>query len=1318
MGIESVLKAGIKSLPDSTKVKGQQLPNALKKMGVKDEELKFSGIEIQPDKSYTKADLEELEAGRKDKFGKETKQGGDTSYSWVSLEPGVSNPTYKENVYTMADKGVEGSRYTSSHFPDVPNYLMHTRTYDDTVDGTPTRVLQEIQSDLHQEGRAQGYDMNLPKPSEADKAEAIRLAPLEELDEITSKKDFAKLDDLLDRFGYTQERMEELDIPIYEALADIGRGITASSSNVPTSPYEKSWLAKGIERELDSAIEDGRQQLAIPISGEGIDNLKRADGVQKWYEGNVVNTAKKIAKQNGMDFEVKTVGAKKVDLEEFGQIVRDYRGNLDNGVPAISAYDGSMRELDNLGLSEGEAAAFLEGVRANQTLAELVKDFEGRLGGGTQYAVIKPKGERVPMLTPEEFEELETFKASLDLKSEAAKARVKDIEEYIAAGKFKAERPNLKLYSSPAAAVAAGYASYQAGGTDDDVRVELGEAGYDNDEIDEIIGDAKFAYEAVTVYGDPEEEVMAFFKGKETEIADVKSVPIDQPVEKSFWERAADTLVASGYDAYEVSQDKSIVGTPTAKRLAYGTVVNDEGVTAEQLVTSLQVIQPNMSSITTRASGYFGNETAFKKAEAASKAAAQKIVNLAQEKGITIAFQPNLEPDGMDQLMPDRGGHWFVQMPDGTAKPLDFGFWESIKAESGEITLGIGGAVAGAKAAAKVTKNPWLVGAGSVAGAMFGAVAGTEIDYLRESIALHEEMEAGIAAHKALTAAEASVIGDLVAYPLVKGSKEIWNGVKSAKDFILDGNTQGAHRALKETMFMSDSEVADITIGLERATKGAPAVKPLEANIRAVALTQPGGEAIVKAAASIDPQASAAVAKSIDTRAKDVLETTASLTNENVGRVLVADLSNYTSAVRQQYGDVKDLVAKSPRINDFAWDYEKLAIKPVLETLRNNIMDPAVLERFKLQQQAINNMSDSRTLTDLIELRQLVNDFRFNKRITKSKDFDALNKVIANVDGAIKVGAEAVMEQPKEWLASFAKAKADYAKMKQLEKNVIYRALNRPGLTEKSVAQALTKYITSLDGSFQDVMTQLPLKSREIAEGSVINTLAEKFAAGTEGGQRAMHFPLLAKELDKVTFTTKEARQAKIAIKDMAEVFKNEIPLSQSTGNIQIPHFQSYLTADPVVRAKFEIASGMFNYIKRLAPTASQRNMALVTKTAKLIEQPLNAKAMREVMSEVSDPILLKQITDMQQAAAQAKAAGDVGSAKITLYGDGQVLSAKGKGAEVKIPVHRIATYDIQNTIANKYGVDINDKVGMTDALIAEGYMAVQQGTDKVRRLK
>jgi len=1364
MPIKSILKAGIDLLPEKAKVKGASLPNVLKKQGVKDEELKFAGLEIRPEKSYTKAELQELEAGRKDVFGKEQSESG---YNFISLEAGINNPTYKENVYTFAegkllDKEVSfvkaqveeynqllkqenswegniddlydkqdevieklrqrfievvpneveagmhwsdiadgivsgditaGSRYTSGHFQDVPNYLMHTRTYDDTIDGVPTRVVQEIQSDLHQQARAQGgytgqIEVVQPTPAEIEAFQAFNDGYTDRADEVMEG---------LDRIGFSRADIEDNDIG--ELAADALAGDLPGAKAIPETPYQKSWLAKGIERELDLAINEGRQQLAIPIKGAGIENLKRAPGVQGWYEGNVANTAKKIAKQNGMDFElVESGGTTFKGFTDF-----DYWENQADEFPStfIEALEETFGSHPTKDVTLELRSAIGEGHM------QRFEDEVERLAEGTQYAIIKPKGEAYVgdlMTKAESDEHIELALAPMNrTRSEVENTRLAELESKKAnQGKkmFKAEKPNLKLYSSPAAAVGAAYASLKAGGTDDDVRFELSQQGYDADEADFILKETKI-YQDGLAQGFSEQDMLAAMAEDEHEIADVSSTPITTAPEKSFWERAEDTARLT---------------TGNTKKEAYATVTGDEQMSAEQLVSRLRTIQPNMSSITTRMSGYAGNEVDFNKARQAVEASVQRIVNMAQERGTNLVWVPPEEVGLLETLEASGGGKFMVETDQGRVDVTP-GFWESMREEQSEITLGVGGAFAGAKVAAQWSKHPVVVAGGSLIGAMIGASTGTEIDYLRDSVTLAEDMSAEIAAHKALTAGEASIIGDLVGYPLAKSAGLIWDGVKKAKDLLLDGNTQGALKSLKSTMFIDEATASEMVERLNKSVQADPKkANAAEQQIRATVLTEPGGEAIVQPAGILDPQAGRAVAESIKRRTTDVLSTTAELTDENVAKMLTEDLANYTAGVKQFYGDVKEQVSLSPRINNFSFDYDKLAINPVLETLGKNITDPNVLEKFRLQAQKVRDMSDSRTLTDLIELRQIVNDFKFNTRISKAKDFKQLNSILGDIDGAITQGANVVMENPKQWLSNYSEAKINYAKMKGLEKNVLAKLLRRPGINQELVVKSLTKYINALDGTFNDVLSKLPMKQRAMSEGTVINALAEKFSVKGE----ATHFPLLAAELNKVVFTTPEARKAKAALNELAQVFKNDIPLAQAAGNIQIPKFQSFLTADPVMRAKFEFATSMFNGIKSRLPTQKAGNISLVTKTAKLLEEPLNAKAMKDFMEAADGDVnLTKMATDMQKEAARVKSQGkDVGSAKIIMYGDGALLKPSGKGKEHKIPFHRIASYDKVKEIANKYAIDLNDKVQLNGALKDEGYMAVQAGSDQVRRLK
>ena len=138
-------------------MKAESVAPMLLKKGVKAEELKYSEIDLPKSGKVTKQTLVEAESKRQDNFYSVKMDA--PNYQSVNLTGGKDNPTYREKVlkFRRMDDFAADSRYTSSHFPEEENYLMHTRVYDETLEGTETRVVAEIQSDLHQAGRQQGY---------------------------------------------------------------------------------------------------------------------------------------------------------------------------------------------------------------------------------------------------------------------------------------------------------------------------------------------------------------------------------------------------------------------------------------------------------------------------------------------------------------------------------------------------------------------------------------------------------------------------------------------------------------------------------------------------------------------------------------------------------------------------------------------------------------------------------------------------------------------------------------------------------------------------------------------------------------------------------------------------------------------------------------------------------------------------------------------------------------------------------------------------------------------------------------------------------
>lgn len=901
-------------------------------------------------------------------------------------------------------------------------------------------------------------------------------------------------------------------------------------------------------------------------------------------------------------------------------------------------------------------------------------------------------------------------------------------------------RPNAESQPNKVDTIKGAFVAYQAmqaGMSTEQINAKLTEHGYDEQDLLDInkrIGVITKAQEAGMSIDDINQRMRGMqttadtttSKPKEysTGIAGMAEAMRDQGVTDPVGDAQRNrTLTRRGYRYTSPKED------------SFEQLTNESNeMTAEELVSSLKVLHPTMVSDTvTTIPAYFGNKEAQQRYDQAREASRSRIVNLAKENyNLDLVWQPNgVATEG-----------WYAQTDQGLIEVTP-GFWEDFKKVSGEMIGGMSGAWAGAKYGSKAGAAFALAAGqagpqaaapeeivtvpvasaiggllGMIGGGWTGAMAGSQFDYMVQAVSLQEDMEAEAMAYRALNAFEAAAIGEVIGYPVVKGLGKGWNGIVAAKNHIMGGEAKAAYQSLKDTTFLTDDQIDAIVMQLEKHAELSGS--KYEKGVQAVALTEPGMQDLVRAAGGTHPKASSATTHVVSARAEDVLQQTARLTDEQVPRMLAADLQNYVGDVKDQYAKVKATATQSPRGLNFEWDFEELAIKPVMEQLEKKITDPATKEKFLLQMRRVNTMSESRNYGDLIELRQMVNDFLYNKRITKADDQATLRGVIANIDEAIEDGASHVLENPQQWLDDWSKARVDYTKMKQIEKTAMYRAMfNKDGsmraVQPETVVKALGKYITSIDGSFEEVMSKLPVEGRKMYEGAVVDALANRYTAGVEKGAKAIHFPLLADELRKINFTTPNARATKKALIELGETFKNDVYLAQTSGQITIPKFQSYLTADPVVRAKFEVASGLFNYIKSKAPGDANKQLALVRATSKLLEKPLDAKNFKMLQEEVFDDAnLSKQILELQQEAARNRMREvEVGTPKVKVYQGGKL---KGTGPSTSIPMHRIATLQQAREIAESEALNLDSK--SLDAVLKQyGYEAILQGSDRVRIL-
>jgi len=1278
----SMLEKVIKDLPDNFSMKAASVPNTLMKAGVKAEELKFANLGLEDyaknnttEKLY-KTDLLDSLAKRSDKQDVVvTKEGQGIDYGNININ-GKPNGNYEEHVYTFG-LGTNDFKYTSPHFPEEPQYLAHARTDVLDINGKKARTILEIQSDFHSADRT-GI-------SKEDYNKAQDIVSRQEIDTNTSPEDASFLKSI--GIDDPTNAMSYLD--------------TVKIKPTVAAPYATNLNRKILERQIQTSIEQGAEYTAIPISGKGVAPLARSEAVQNQYETSIVNTAKKVAAEQGLTVTEETAS------QPISQAVKNILNTVNiNSInplvlkPQLSSgniQSDTVKLFEQLGMTPGtNPKAWLKATEEGQALNEVVNKASGKIG------------------------ELEVLKS--------------DPVNYLVIHHPEGTKTGFKLYeaATPIVAVGAAYKALTSGYKEDEVANYLEtKQGYSKEDASAFTSKVKKAIDA----GYTVEQVQEHLAKRDVTIADEKSVStqVDSShVLRPFTEKDAMQKVDEFYRTkkprFTEEQIKQTTHYPRQEeRKPSGSLTDPKDLeqtrldiksaqNARDFVASQEILNPPLHTMMDEIQAWSFGGTKAKFVEQENEFQKQRVIDLAAKQGFEFNFDPE-------------NNKWLIKTEDGWADATptvsivaakNFGAW----------SLGMAGAIRGGQIGAEVpVPHPALKGlsiaGGGIIGGAVGTVVGSEIDYLFEAADKSVDLNAKVQLNRTINAAQQSVIWDalgLAAFQSPRAVRSIVGQVKAAKATTTKffDKTDAIDQALADTMFVNKDEANQLVTMLNKYSD-VPGMSDTSKRVAASVLTQPGGEGVVKAIARLDPLASRAIAKTIDSRAQDILATANNLSDKNLGKLVSEDLNNYVNDTKKFYGDVKLEAAKAPLAEVWQFNLDKVAVEPMLakfkENVSLNIEDIGMRAKYLARIRKIQTTTLTRNFNDLLELRQLVNDFKYNSNITKPQDYDRVNSVLSSIDTAVTQGAKEVIPESDKWLNDFAQAKFQYAQMKTVQSNVMFKALTKPGIDYDRTVSALTKYITAEDSTFTDVVAKLPNSTRAKVEGSVLKALTDKYTAGAVGNERAIHFPQLSKALDGVNFTTPEARKFKMALQDMAEVFRNDVPLSTVSGSLVPPDDVSILATSLTGVAKRNFVQKIVNFaLRQVEPNTSK----MVRLAADVLEKPLNTKSMKDLMAELDGKIdISAEAKELVTKAAQEQAQkGEIGMPKLLFYGNGKTLSTKGTGEPVKIAAHRIASIEQAMKIAEANGIGRSDTALIDAALVDAGYKAVQYGADKIRVLQ
>ena len=661
----------------------------------------------------------------------------------------------------------------------------------------------------------------------------------------------------------------------------------------------------------------------------------------------------------------------------------------------------------------------------------------------------------------------------------------------------------------------------------------------------------------------------------------------------------------------------------------------------------------------------------------------------------------NLRKKGINAYIDPDGGLLMMLDEKGQHHEIEPGMFDDILASKFEIGGAIGGAIAGAKYGGTLGAKSALIAGqlgpqaatpeeivtvplatlaggalgalggalGTLGGGFAGAFTGAGLDYLANSYKLKDELDSKVALSKMVDAGIADATMTIIAGAVWKLAKPV--GARTIKTAghayhtFKNGNKKGAYEILLKDQNITKEQASDIVAKWKKLSgitdaDGMPeitnpvgtkrAMSEEELAVKVITETRPGGEAVIAASEG----SSMPITHAVNSRAKDLMSTVNKLAPGEPAKEIRRALQDYQVEVGKFYETTKNLAGEVIDRTSYRFDIDKLTVKPAMQEARKHIDDPFQVERFKNVMTRIDGMAETRTFGDLLDLRQSVNAIK--AKATKKVAQDALKKSIMSIDREIQRATNEYLpkEQAKVWRQQFKRAKQEYAKMKQLESNVLFKAIvSKKGVTEDQIVKKLSDLAPALDDTFVDVMHKLPKGLKDKTEGAVVKMLTERYTVGLPSELQAVHFPELANKLTKYNFQSPAAKQYVGMIQEFAEVFKNDAHLGRTIGNIQIPQFQSYLTTDPVMRAKYEFASGVFNYIKQLVPGPKADRLALVNMVGGMLDDPLKAKQTQTFIKKFpkAQQVEVKQmVKHLRQVWAQAGLNTTEGKEALKLY--------------------------------------------------------------------
>lgn len=602
------------------------------------------------------------------------------------------------------------------------------------------------------------------------------------------------------------------------------------------------------------------------------------------------------------------------------------------------------------------------------------------------------------------------------------------------------------------------------------------------------------------------------------------------------------------------------------------------------------------------------------------------------QRALTQGIIDELDSQGFDAYAKlneegDASSGWAVYVKDAQGVEHlvnDTGMLEALQTNAGGIGGSIGGGIAGFKTAAKFTKNPWLLGAASVGGALIGTEAGNIGDMLNANLKLNDELTLAQMKQKMLEDGSMEIVAATLAKPLAMLGKGVLNTANRIKRFIKDGNVNGAVEEALTHVDMTREEALDLVGQFAKYYN-----IDLKPNAMLSTTKQfAEDDAILKVLAEVNARMSNVVggARSSDIAIKnftnDLINRSKLITEKVAGADVNAaveavqkDLPAYRENIKKFYGDVKMTFQHYTQGKNF--DLRNV-IDEVKGNIPNEFKDPSIDNKLVSLLNKIDSQTIPRDGDALITLKQTIGDFiADNKNKLSYNQIKSLEHANKLVNTEIVKWGETIPEGAL-WKQGWETANKEYSAMKAMETNALYKALNRQGLSPDDIVKTFANYIDAADDTFFKVVKQLPKETRDKVDSAVMKHFIDKNTMGLGTDMEAIDFIKLDRDIKNVQVTSPEMVAHKDLIRSMAKLFKNDKDLYRFAGGITQPSMGNNMAATTVAGpAKVNIIQKLWNFTRSRFPGQEGRTRALFDNVKRVFENPLDAKTYDEIIRQL-----------------------------------------------------------------------------------------------------